>query len=303
MRSKRLAPIVLFTYNRPWHVQQTVEALLENEEARDSDLIVFSDGPREADSEAKVVEVRNYLQTIRGFKSVRIIERERNYGLAANITSGVTEVVNECGRAIVLEDDLVTSPYFLQYMNDGLNRFETDDRVISIHGYCYPVPDLPNAFFLRGADCLGWGTWKQMWSLFEPDGRKLLEELKRKQLFERFDFHGGYPFTRMLREQIKGKNQSWAVRWYASALIHDKLTLYPGKTLVRHIGADSGTHCKDGGMEAYESNVSREPIELKHLEIAESQEALDAISRFLRSVTQAPLHRRVLGRLRRMIAG
>ncbi|WP_287963196.1 glycosyltransferase [Alcanivorax sp.] len=147
MSEKRLAPIVLFTYNRPWHTRRTVEALLKNAEARDSDLIVFSDGPRDADAEAKVAEVRQYLRTIRGFESVRIIEREHNLGLAANIISGVTEVVNESGRAIVLEDDLVTSPWFLQYMNDGLNRFEADDRVISIHGYCYPVPGLPTVFF------------------------------------------------------------------------------------------------------------------------------------------------------------
>ncbi len=150
---------------------------------------------------------------------------------------------------------------------------------------------------------MGWGTWKQKWALFEPDGRKLLEELKRKRLVNRFDFQGGYPFFRMLKEQVKGRNQSWAVRWYASALVHDKLTLYPGKTLVRHIGADSGTHCKHGGMEAFESEVSREPVDLDGLEVAESQEALASISRFLRSVTHVPLRRRVLRRLRRMIAG
>ena len=303
MNRKRLAPIVLFTYNRPWHTRQTVEALLKNAEACDSDLIVFSDGPREADSEANVAVVRKYLRTIRGFKSISIIEREQNLGLVANIASGVTEVVNESGRAIVLEDDLVTSPYFLQYMNDGLNRFEADDHVISIHGYCYPVPGLPKVFFLKGADCWGWATWKRGWDHFEPDGKKLLAELKEKKLLQRFDFFGGYPFRNMLKNQIRGKNQSWAVCWYASALLHDMLTLYPGKTLVLNIGTDSGTHCKNGGMEVFESEVSREPVDLDGLEVAESQEALASISRFLRSVTHAPFHKRVLGRLRWMTAG
>ncbi len=299
----KFAPIVLFTYNRPRHTRQTIEALLKNAEAVNSNLIVFSDGPKRAEDEAKVAEIRKYLRTIRGFKSVCIIERERNFGLAANIISGVTKVVNEYGKVIVLEDDLVTSPWFLRYMNEGLDRFETNDRVISIHGYCYPVSGLPKAFFLKGADCWGWATWKQKWALFEEDGRKLLGELKRKQLLDRFDFYGGYPFSRMLRDQIKGKNQSWAVRWYASALVHDKLTLYPGKTLVRHIGADSGTHCKGGGMEVFESEVSQEPVDLDGLEVAENQEALRRISQFLRRVTHEPFHRWFLRGLRRVIAG
>jgi len=244
------APIALFTYNRPWHTQQTVEALLRNVEAADSDLIVFSDGPKDGGSRENIYEVRQHLRTIEGFKSVRIVERKKNLGLAQNIISGVTEVVNEHGRVIVLEDDLVTSPYFLRYMNDALDAYQDDDRVISIHGYCYPIEGLPETFFQKGADCLGWATWKCGWDLFEPDGSKLLAELTQRNLLHRFDFFEAYDFSGMLRGQTMGKNQSWAVRWYASALLNNKLTLYPGQTLVQHIGSDgSGTHCgDDGGM-------------------------------------------------------
>jgi len=299
MNTPTSAPIILFTYNRPWHTQQTVEALCRNAEANDSDLIVFSDGPRDEASVQKVDEVRQYLRSIDGFKSIRIVEQEKNLGLAENIISGVTEVVNEHGRVIVLEDDLVTSPYFLKYMNDALSLYEDDERVISVHGYNYPIPELSEPFFLKGADCLGWGTWKRGWALFEPNGEKLLWALKTRNLLQRFDFFGAYPFTKMLKGQIKGKNHSWAVRWYASALLQGKLTLYPGKTLVRHIGADSGTHCKSGGMEAVESDVSIQPVDLFDVRVEEDTQAVDAIAEFFRRL-RTPLHKRALRKISRM---
>jgi hypothetical protein len=139
-----------------------------------------------------------------------VIERNRNWGLAESIIDGVTRVVNEFGRVIVVEDDLVTSIYFLQYMNEVLNLYEKEEKVASIHGYVYPIDGLPETFFLRGADCWGWATWKDKWALFEPDGTKLLDELKKRKLTKRFDFNGSYPFSLMLANQVSGKNDSWA---------------------------------------------------------------------------------------------
>ena len=111
----KLAPIVIFTYNRPWHTQQTVEALLKNEiHASESDLIIFSDAPKNEAAKKGVEETRSYIRNITGFKSLRIIERDRNFGLANNIIDGVTSIVNEFGRIIVLEDDLLTSPLFFE---------------------------------------------------------------------------------------------------------------------------------------------------------------------------------------------
>jgi len=298
------SPIALFTYNRPWHIRQTVDALLNNAEASASDLIVFSDGAKGENDTASVEEVRRYLHSIQGFKSVRVVEREKNLGLAQSIISGVTEVVNEYGRIIVLEDDLVTSPYFLQYMNDALNLYENDDRVISAHGYNYPIEEpLPALFFLKGADCLGWATWKRGWNLFESDGRKLLNELEQRGMLKRFDLFGAYDFSRMLRGQIAGKNQSWAVRWYASALLNDKLTLYPGRTLLQHMGSDgSGTHCgDDSGMGLFDAPVSIHPVDISDILVKEDHEALMAFSRFLRQVSHPGLMKRVKRKLGRMI--
>ena len=239
-----LAPIVLFVYNRPWHTQQTVEALQKNELANESELFIYSDKAKNEDARKSVDEVREYIDKIDGFKRVTIIKREKNWGLANSIIDGVTKIVNEYGKIIVLEDDLVTSPYFLKFMNDSLSMYEKDNHVASIHGYVYPIENLPDTFFIRGADCWGWATWDRGWDVFEEDGDKLLKEIKKKTLKKEVDFDDSYPYTKMLKNQIKGKNDSWAVRWYISAFLKDMLTLYPSQSYVQNIGNDSsGIHC------------------------------------------------------------
>lgn len=234
------SPIVLFVYNRLFHTQKTVEALKKNYGAKNSELIIYSDAFKDVDGEKKVNDVRKYLKTIKGFKSVKIIERKENYGLAKSIISGVSEVVNKYGSIIVLEDDLVTSKYFLQYMNDALDVYHNENKVISIHGYVYPVKkQLPETFLMRGADCWGWATWKRGWRLFESDAIKLKKELIKKKLVNKFNMDGASKYMDMLDGFIDGKNNSWAVRWHASAILNDKLTLYPRKSLVKNIGLDN----------------------------------------------------------------
>ncbi len=275
-------PIALFVYNRPWHTQKTVEALQKNELASESDLFIFSDAPKKPEAVTAVQEVREYIKTVGGFKSVSIVERDINFGLANSIIDGVTRMCNEYGRVIVLEDDLVTSPYFLRYMNDALDLYEHEENVISIHGYIYPVAEkLPETFFLRGADCWGWATWKRGWELFEQDGRRLLEELCRQKLTDKFDMDNSYPYTKMLRAQIAGKNTSWAIRWYASAFLQNKLTLYPGNSLVLNIGMDdSGTHCSSAVK--YEGDLARASIHVGTVAVEESSVARQAFTNFHR---------------------
>ena len=275
------APITLFVYNRPAHTRQTVEALLKNELAGESDLIIFSDAPKKPEAAEAVREVREYIRTITEFRTVRIVERDRNWGLANSIIDGVTSVVNERGRIIVLEDDLVTSPYFLRFMNDALDLYERKESVISIHGYIYPVAEkLPETFFLRGADCWGWATWKRGWELFEPNGRKLLASLKSQRLEREFNFGGSYDYLEMLGSQVKGGNDSWAIRWYASAFLKTKLTLYPGRSLVLNIGNDnSGTHC--GATEIFSGDIIARPVAVGGIPIVASLEARSAVTGFL----------------------
>lgn len=276
------APVALFVYNRPWHTRRTVESLLANAEAAETSLYVFSDAPKNAGANQTVAEVRSFLREITGFKSVSIIERGDNFGLARSIIDGVSQVCEKHGRVIVLEDDLVTSPYFLKYMNEGLDKYQDEQRVISIHGYVYPVGQaLPETFFLKGADCWGWATWKRGWDMFEPDGQKLLGELKRRKLTRRFNFDGSYPYTMMLQKQIAGKNNSWAILWYASAFLQDKLTLYPGRSLVHNIGCDgSGTHCSPD--ESFSAETGRTPVLVGNINIEESDVARRQFKKFFK---------------------
>ena len=296
----QFAPIALFAYNRPRHLRQTVEALLENSEAAQSDLFIFSDGPRNDEAVEAVGQVRRYIKFIAGFKSLTIIERSENYGLGKSIIEGVTFVCNKFNKIIVLEDDLVTSPFFLKFMNDGLNCYESEEQVASIHGYALPIKQaLPQTFFVRGADCLGWATWKRAWDLFVPEGQKLYDELLRSRLTDRFDLDGAYPFTQMLKDQIAGKNNSWAVRWHASVFLQNKLTLTPQKSFVKHIGNDgSGTNF--GTDDMLDTELADIPVIVGEIPIVESLEARSAGAQYLApycAIKRASLLRRALQRV------
>ena len=278
-----IAPVILFTYNRLYHTQKTISFLQKNELALHTTLYIYSDGARNDEDAAKVEEVRAYLKTVDGFRSVEIIARETNMGLAASIISGVTDMVNRHNRVIVMEDDLLTSPYFLRYMNDGLNFYENMDEVISIHGYVYPVKTaLPDTFFIKGADCWGWATWKRGWDLFESDGTKLLNELKQKKLTAAFDFDNSYYFTQMLEDQIAGKNNSWAIRWNASAFLRNKLTLYPGKSLVQNIGHDSsGVH--SAASNNFDVEIYNQLIEINNTDTKQSEIGYQAFANYFKA--------------------
>jgi hypothetical protein len=281
------APILLFTFNRLWHTQQTIEALSKNLLANESKLIVFSDGPRNEADKAAVEQIRNYLSTVTGFQSVEVIQSVLNKGLSQSITEGVKQALEKYESVIVLEDDLVTSPYFLSYLNQGLRLYAEDEKVISIHGYLYPVEgELPSSFFIRGADCWGWATWRRGWELFEADGKKLLKELRDRKLVRAFDFNDTYPFTKMLEDQINGKNNSWAIRWTASAFLKDKLTLYPGVSFVKNIGFDSsGTH-STASDRIYDSRLQNSPVKLDKIETKEDVVAREKISSFFRKTNK-----------------
>ena len=265
-----LAPIALFVYARPEHLIRTISSLKKNEFAASSDLFIFSDAAKTPDKESAVQAVRSYIDSITGFKSITVHRHANNLGLSESVIYGVNSILALHERIIVLEDDMETSPFFLHYMNHALELFSNNDQVACIHGYVYPINQpLPEAFFLRGADCWGWGTWRRGWSIFNPDGRHLLRELKKRNLVRRFDFNGAYPFSKMLIDQINGLNDSWAIRWHASAFLANKLTLHPGRTLIQNIGNDnSGTHCNES--QVYNGKLSNMPIKLNLVEFGES---------------------------------
>ena len=272
-----LAPIVLFTYNRPKHTKKTLEALIANELAKDSELFVYQDGLQPAcknsvrDRQKKGAstnmtdmvqahnEVREYIESImrenaaKGyFKRVEFIQREQNLGLADSIIDGVSTIINTYGKIIVLEDDIVTSQTFLSYMNNALDLYENENKVSCVSGFVHPLAgDIPTSFFMKGADCWGWATWKRAWEHFNPNGKELLKLLKESGKIVDFDkaYDGASStrgYTQMLADQIRNKNSSWAIRWIASCFLRDTYCLYPRKSLVQNIGFDIGTHCHGG---------------------------------------------------------
>jgi len=277
------APIALFAYARADHLRLTVESLLQNPECADTALYVFCDGPRNDAASAQTNAVRAYVDVIDGFESVTRIYRDQNLGLAESVIRGVGQVVARYGRVIVMEDDLVVSPHFLAYMNRGLDLYNDDLRVASIHGYTYPLEEeLPESFFLRGADCWGWATWARTWQYFEPDSQKLLDQLHESGLTRTFDFDGAYSYSGMLKNQIRGRNDSWAVRWHASCFIRNLLTLYPGNSLVNNIGNDgTGTHSSPS--REFDQNISDIRFELQKIPCEESSFARKAFIKYFRT--------------------
>mgnify|MGYP001180991700 CR=1 FL=1 len=257
-----LAPIALFVYARPWHTRRTVQALQENPESGRSELFIFSDAPRDASASRGVDEVREYIKNITGFKSVNVVERSTNYGLANSIIAGVSYMLSSFDRVVVVEDDLLTSKYFLGYMNRCLDLFEQASDVVCVHGYSYPVSiDHVEYYFLRGADCWGWATWRRGWALFEEDSSKLLTTIEDLDIADQVNLGGAINITEMLQKQVLGSIDSWAVRWYASAFIAGGYTVYPSRSLVQNIGFDgSGTHC--GAIDDFEVQLSPASINL-----------------------------------------
>ncbi len=277
-----LAPILLFVYNRPEHVKRTLAALEQNILAKESELFIYSDAARSPQDEASVAEVRKIIRTaLPFFKQVNIIERETNWGLARSIIDGVTTQINRYERVIVLEDDLIVAPYFLKFMNDALDTYQHEEKVGHIQA-CDFTQDasLPDTFLIKWTGSWGWATWKRAWKYFNPDGKALLEELQRRKLTYTFDFNGKYGYTRMLRRQTEGKNNSWAIRWNASLFLNNILSLNVGKSLVQNEGFDgSGTNC--GGGNLYASRLWMNPIQVHRISPAtENLQARNAYVRY-----------------------
>ncbi len=241
------APIVLFVYNRKEHTRKTLEALKKNYGAAESILYIYSDGAKENTKES-VGEVRDYISTVTGFKEVHIIQREENRGLAASVIAGVTEVLSCYDRAIIMEDDLVTTPFFLQYMNEALEKYESNKQVYSITGYShFPKGNekLPETYFMQFTSSWTWATWKDRWDKFDPLALGWQEVTNDKKQSYAFDYDGSFGMTKMLIQQMEEKSiDSWAVRWCYCVFLHKGLTLFPNKSLCMNTGFDgTGVHC------------------------------------------------------------
>lgn len=240
-----MAPIVLFVFNRPHHTRQTVNSLKANLLAEQTDLIVFSDGPRNFADEVLISEVRHVIASITGFKSIKLIERETNYGLAHSIENGITAVLKTYGSVIVLEDDMVVHRLFITYMNRLLEYYEKEEKIWHINGYMYPIQPQQNfeIFLLRIMSCWGWATWRDRWAKYRKDPLHLKQRMDREKILK-FDLDGYVPYWSQVIDNLNGRADTWAVFWYATIFEHNGLCVSPSHSLVSNVGLDgTGTNC------------------------------------------------------------
>lgn len=294
------APIALFAYRRPRHLRATLDALLSNPEAALSDLWIFSDAARDSSAASDVAQIRAMAAQVSGFKSMRVIERSENFGLARSIVDGVSQLCAEHGRAIVVEDDLTVSSGFLAFVNRALERYGDDERVMQVSGYQFPGRfDAQHAMFLPLISCWGWATWARAWRHYDPSAAGVERLRADPALRRRFDLEGAYDYSGMLESQLAGKLDSWGVRWLLSVFLHDGLVLYPPVTLVENIGVDgSGTH--GAGVSELQGKLSASaPGEFVLPDAMEvDAEALQEVKRVLRGLRPGPLARLI----RRLVA-
>jgi hypothetical protein len=280
---QNLAPIALFVYNRPEHTRRTLSYLQKNLLADESRLFIFSDAAKKDEDRPKVEHVRQLIKETAGFKSVKVTERKENLGLANSIISGVTQLVTEYGKVIVLEDDLLLSPFTLQYFNEALTRYAASEKVMHIGAYMYNLhnKNLQQTFFFRAATSWGWATWARAWKDFEPDIDVLLKQFDTKKA-DQFSINGTMNFWKQLEGFKAGKNDSWAIRWYASIFLKGGLALNPSVSFVQNIGNDgSGTHSNKENM--YQVRIAQKPVKTFPSEIKEDEQAYQAVKNFLKN--------------------
>ncbi len=310
MKRNSLAPIILFTYNRPWHTKQTLNALMQNKLASESVLHIFSDGSKldaTIDQINKINEVRQIIHSVKGFKEVVIKESKVNNGLANSIIAGVSEVISQYGKVIVLEDDLITSPYFLQYMNSGLDFYESYNSVFSI---CADRP--PYKFFEIPKDyeydvfvslrsySTGWATWidrwkKVSWSLEVTDD--FFNKPEQIKAFNR----GGEDLSKLILLQKEAKIDSWAIRFVLAHFVNHAVAILPCVSYVDNIGFDgTGVHSPDN-EENFRKNVFDAPSIPRFLNILYEDRRI--INSFYSAYfpKKRPLWKKIINRLSRIL--
>jgi hypothetical protein len=247
------------------------------------------------------MQVRKYIKGLKGFKSIKVIEQQKNIGLALSIINGVSKVINQHEKVIVMEDDIVTSAYFLTYMNDSLDFYKHQEKVMHISGYMYPINNnkkLENTFFLKPATCWGWATWKRAWKYFNKDANFLLETFSKKNIYE-FNLNESYDYFKQVKHNKIGKINTWAVFWYATIYIQKGLSLHPSQSFVSNIGHDGqGVHCANSNR--YDVELSKNyPIKFSN-KIEENVFAKKALIKYFRT-TKSSFFVKVLKKIHKLI--
>lgn len=263
------APIVIFVYRRK--IIKLLESLRKNKYAKESRLIIFSDGNKDNTDFDDVNEVRNSLKNIDGFRSIEIVEAKCNKGLANSIITGVTEVVTKYKKIIVLEDDLIVSNNFLEYMNEALSYYNNNSKIWSISGYSARLPCLKkykkDLYLSVRSSSWGWGTWFDRWQTIDWNSKAFISIKKDRKLKRSFEL-GGNDMYLMLELQMLKKIDSWAIRWCFSQFLQNKYTVFPAESKVINNGFsdDKGTH-NSGLSKQWDTDLNNHQIRFEKIEV------------------------------------
>jgi len=274
------APIALFAYKRPHHLKRVLQGLVANDLAGESPLILYCDGPKadatEVDRKA-LDQVREVARAAQGFASVEVIEAPANKGLARSVIEGVSHVVEQHGRVIVVEDDALLSPHFLRFMNDALDLYAADEQVFSVGGWCYYADPavLGDTYMIRYPDSLTWAVWERSWNKLEQDGAALYKKLQRAGRLKALDADGRVRyFSRMLKDQVEGRIDSWAIRWTASCVLHGGLSVFPSRPVALNKGFGDGATHETGGEHGEHLQLTSAPIPVERSPLVEDEQAI-----------------------------
>lgn len=252
--------IALFTYNRPDHLRQVLVQLKKNDV---SHLFIFSDGPADRSERPNVREVRSIISGI-DWCSTTVEAREENLGLADSITRGIDRVFADHDRIIVLEDDCVPSSNFISFMNTCLDRYADTDEVMNINGYSPPI-DIPgdydnDIYFTYRSSSWGWGTWESAWEQYEREPFTLQEFESRSNEIKNITRKAGTDLYPMMRRQLQGEIDSWAVWWSYTIAKRNGICVNPVNSKIVNIGHDgTGTH--SGAVDRFEVDLDDTPPE------------------------------------------
>ena len=236
-----VTPVAVFSYNRPEHLRLLLETLSSCRRLDECRVTIFCDGAKRREHEGGVIASRSVAREWAARFGARVVERDENLGLAKSIVGGTTELCNEYGRAIVVEDDFALAPDFLDYMLQSLDRYTDCHEVYQVSGYMFPVrfKKGPDAFFLPQTTTWGWATWERAWRYFDWNGEGADEILSSPAEERRFDLDGSYPYSKMLKQRLAGANDSWGILWWWSVFRRMGLCLHPSTSHVWVGGADS----------------------------------------------------------------
>ena len=247
----KLAPIVLFVYNRPRHTKTTIEYLKNNNLANLSELFIFSDSSKTKVDKNKVNKVRSIIKNVSGFKRVEIIKRKKNYGLAKNIICGINKIFKTYKTAIILEDDIETSKYFLRFMNKALLKYKKNPNIWHISGWNYPIDQKTKrnikdkVFFWKIMNCWGWATWEDRWKFYKKNPNELIKNWNKEKI-KRFNLEGNYDFWKQVQNNYKKISNTWAIFWMTTIFEKNGYCLNPVSSYVFNSGNDnSGQNTRD----------------------------------------------------------